>query len=498
MFILAACGGGGGGGTTQSAVAPGANGQNTGVSSGNSAPSIFGTPATSVAAGATYDFAPAATDPDFDMLSYAIRNKPLWASFSTVTGRLSGNPDETAVGTTANVIISVSDGSASAALPAFALTVTADGSSRGGLPIAETRPESYEWSILQSGEKVFIDRDFTFDDIPNAYEGLDFLRTANGDKFVSSDAAISFEVAQPVTVYVAYDSRVPVLPSWLSNWIDTGDEWSGTGVQTNVYRRDFPAGRIDLGGNEMGFSMYSLAIGPQVGATPPSALPPAPPSAPPPAQPPSPPATQPPSPNNASPTISGTPVTVVSANSSYSFVPIASDPDGDRLTFSISNKPGWASFNTGTGRLAGTPGDADVGVSGTIFIRATDGQRTVPLPAFSITVQATASPPPSPPPTSPPPPSPPPAPTGSVTLTWDAPTQSADGSQLNDLAGFRVYSGTTLGNYVLLQTISNTSVTATTINNLSAATWYFVVTAYDSSGNESVYSNAASKTIITP
>ena len=88
------------------------------------------------------------------------------------------------------------------------------------------------------------------------------------------------------------------------------------------------------------------------------------------------------------PTIGGTPVTVVSANSSYSFVPIASDPDGDRLTFSISNKPGWASFNTGTGRLAGTPGDADVGVSGTIFIRATDGQRTVPLPAFSITVQA--------------------------------------------------------------------------------------------------------------
>jgi hypothetical protein len=475
VFLLAACGGGGGGGTTQPAVAPGANGQNPGVISGNSAPSIFGTPATSVAAGAAYEFTPAATDPDFDTLSYAILNKPQWASFSTVTGRLSGNPDDTAVGTTSNVVISVSDGSASAALPAFAVTVTAAGSSRGGLPIAETEPASYEWSILQSGEKVFIDRDLTFGDIPNAYEGLDFLRTANDDKFVSSTAAISFAVAQPVTVYVAYDSRIPVLPSWLSDWVDTGDEWRGTGVQTDVYRRDFPAGRIDLGGNEMGFNMYSLAVGPQGGATPP------------PVQPPSPPATQPPSPNNAPPAIGGTPAAVVDANSSYSFVPSASDPDGDRLTFGISNKPGWATFNTGTGRLAGTPGDADVGFSGTILIAVTDGQQFNALPTFTITIRPSSSPPSPPPPTA-----------GSATLTWSAPTQDAAGAQLRDLAGFRVYYSRTLGSYGTPRTISNPGVTSFTIDNLSAGTWYFVVTAYDTSGNESVYSNTASKTIVTP
>ena len=34
-----------------------------------------------------------------------------------------------------------------------------------------------------------------------------------------------------------------------------------------------------------------------------------------------------------------------------------------------------------------------------------------------------------------------------------------------------------------------------TINNLASGTYYFVVCAYDSSGNESVVSNEASKTI---
>ncbi|MGI9341525.1 MAG: putative Ig domain-containing protein [Gammaproteobacteria bacterium] len=565
---------------TQAVTAPGASTPTAGNGTSNSAPSIFGTPASFVMSGASYAFTPAATDPDFDTLSYAIVNKPDWASFSTATGRLSGTPDDSALGTTSAIVISVSDGAASASLPPFDLTVA--GSNSVSIAVSNTQPDTYEWSVLEDGEKAFIDRDFEFGDIPAAYEGLDFLRTANGDKFVAASNSVSFDVPIPVTVYVAYDSRIPILPQWISSWENTGDHWDGPNLQTDVYRRDFPAGRVELGGNQMGFSMYNVAIGPQVGATPA----PTPPGAPP-VQPPSPPSTQPPPSANSAPTISGTPATVVTANNSYEFVPIASDPDGDRVTFAISNKPGWASFNTGTGRLAGTPGDDDVGISGTIFIRATDGQRTVPLPAFSITVQPTSSspPPPNSAPTisgtpatvvtadnsyafvpiafdpdgdrltfsisnkpgwagfntgtgrlagtpgtadvgvsgtitirvsdgqrtvalpafsitveqsSTPPPPPPPPTSGSVTLNWDAPTQNADGSQLNDLAGFRVYSGTSLGNYALVRTISNTSVTAATINNLSATTWYFVVTAYDSSGNESVYSNAASKTIVTP
>jgi hypothetical protein len=87
---------------------------------------------------------------------------------------------------------------------------------------------------------------------------------------------------------------------------------------------------------------------------------------------------------NSAPQISGTPTTSINANSSYSFTPNASDPDGDSLTFSISGQPLWASFDTSTGQLSGTPNDAHVGVYSNIVISVSDGQETVSLASFSI------------------------------------------------------------------------------------------------------------------
>jgi hypothetical protein len=58
-------------------------------------------------------------------LSFSIANLPSWASFDPTTGRLSGTPGAQHVGTTNGIVISVSDGEASASLPAFALTVQA-------------------------------------------------------------------------------------------------------------------------------------------------------------------------------------------------------------------------------------------------------------------------------------------------------------------------------------------------------------------------------------
>jgi hypothetical protein len=52
-----------------------------------------------------------------------IANAPAWATFNVATGQLSGTPTSTHVGTYSNVIISVSDGKASAALAPFAITV---------------------------------------------------------------------------------------------------------------------------------------------------------------------------------------------------------------------------------------------------------------------------------------------------------------------------------------------------------------------------------------
>lgn len=82
----------------------------------------------------------------------------------------------------------------------------------------------------------------------------------------------------------------------------------------------------------------------------------------------------------------------------------------------------------------------------------------------------------------------------SVTLDWEAPTTRADGTALADLAGYRVYYGTGTGQYSNSVDIGNS--TTCVIENLSTGnTYYFVVTSYDSSGNESEPSNEISKAI---
>lgn len=91
------------------------------------------------------------------------------------------------------------------------------------------------------------------------------------------------------------------------------------------------------------------------------------------------------SPNQA-PVISGSPASTVLQGTAYNFVPTASDADNNQLTFSISNKPAWASFNTANGALTGTPSVTDVGISSGIIISVSDGTVSSALPAFSIEV----------------------------------------------------------------------------------------------------------------
>lgn len=57
---------------------------------------------------------------------------------------------------------------------------------------------------------------------------------------------------------------------------------------------------------------------------------------------------------NRAPVISGTPATSVTVGQAYLFQPTASDADGNTLTFSVQNRPAWATFSTATGRLSGT------------------------------------------------------------------------------------------------------------------------------------------------
>jgi hypothetical protein len=91
-------------------------------------------------------------------------------------------------------------------------------------------------------------------------------------------------------------------------------------------------------------------------------------------------------PENTPPVISGSPATQVAEGQAYNFVPSASDADGDSLTFSIANRPSWASFNTSTGALSGTPDYNSAGTTSDIRISVSDGNATASLNAFSITV----------------------------------------------------------------------------------------------------------------
>jgi hypothetical protein len=95
---------------------------------------------------------------------------------------------------------------------------------------------------------------------------------------------------------------------------------------------------------------------------------------------------------NRAPTISGTPSSSVNEGQEYRFAPSASDADGDTLTFSINNRPSWASFNTSTGVLRGTPDSASVGTYGNIVISVSDGSDNDSLSGFSITVNEVADP----------------------------------------------------------------------------------------------------------
>ena len=116
LMILGACGGG-------SETSGGSDPDGT----ANSAPVIVGTPATKAVAGVNYEFVPEAADADEDVLTFAIENRPDWATFSPTTGRLSGRPPASAAARVyADILISVSDSKAVAELPAYDLEVEND------------------------------------------------------------------------------------------------------------------------------------------------------------------------------------------------------------------------------------------------------------------------------------------------------------------------------------------------------------------------------------
>jgi hypothetical protein len=183
--------------------------------------------------------------------------------------------------------------------------------------------------------------------------------------------------------------------------------------------------------------------------------------------------------SSGAPTISGNAPTAVKPNTTYSFKPTAADPDGDPLSFEIQNKPAWATFNTVTGELTGTP--PANGTFANIVISATDGKGRAELKPFTITVSESASE------IS--------AGTGAATLAWTAPSENIDGTPLTDLAGYVIAYGTSSDALTQSVVLENPSIDRYVVENLSPGTYYFAVRAVSASGAESELSARVTKTI---
>lgn len=283
------------------------------VTNVNDAPVISGVANTSIAEDTLYSFIPTVTDVDSgDTKAFSITNKPNWASFNSATGELRGLPTNDHLGTYANIVITVTDSAnASASLAAFSITVT----NVNDAPVISGAPNT---SVAEHGSYNFIP---TVTDVDNGdTKAFSILNKPNWAIFNSTTGQLS---------------GIP------------GDNDVGTSSGIVITVTDSANASASLAA----FSITVTNV-------------------------------------NDAPVISGTPKTTVAEKSSYSFVPTVTDVDkDDSKTFSITNKPRWANFNSTAGALTGTPDNDDVGVSSNIIITVRDsGGETASLPGFSITV----------------------------------------------------------------------------------------------------------------
>jgi hypothetical protein len=372
----------------------------------NSAPKISGTPPTTATVGVWYNFVATASDADGDPLKFSIVNKPGWLVFNTTSGRLSEIPTSANVGTYSNIIIKVSDGHTTVALPAFTLTVKASGSSGNHAPTI-------------SGTPVTTGRVGVF------YSFWPTASDADGD-------ALAWSITNK--------------PAWLVFNTATG-RLSQMPTSANVGTWSNIIIKVSDGKATTALPAFSITItGSGTG--------------------------------NSAPTISGTPPKSVVAGNLYSFTPTAKDANGDTLTFSITNKPAWATFSTTTGKLSGTPSSAQTGTYSNIAIKVSDGKGgSASLPAYAIAVSSGSTG------------------SGSATLSWTPPTTNSNGTTLTNLAGYRIYYGNSSSAMNRTIQVANAGLSRYVVDSLAAGTWYFNVRAYTSTGVESSASNTASKTV---
>ena len=134
----------------------------------------------------------------------------------------------------------------------------------GGLQISSLSKSNYQLAVLELGDKMYIDRDYTLASIPDVLDGLMWMKTANDDKTDQEPTDfLSFEVSDSSQIYVVYDSRIPSAPQWLSSWeLCSGQVVDSRGTPFDIYSKTYSEGQVVLGGNggDPESNMYLVAF----------------------------------------------------------------------------------------------------------------------------------------------------------------------------------------------------------------------------------------------
>lgn len=120
--------------------------------------------------------------------------------------------------------------------------------------VADLTPQEYVVAALGVGDQYYIDRGYQITYIPDAYEGLLWIKTKNDDKF-DMQLQISFSLLRRARLYIVHDSRVTP-PSWLTtNFVQTASRIEVSDAGNSDFRiwegtRDYEPGEtVVLGCN---------------------------------------------------------------------------------------------------------------------------------------------------------------------------------------------------------------------------------------------------------
>ncbi|MFQ5708745.1 MAG: FlgD immunoglobulin-like domain containing protein [bacterium] len=162
-------------------------------------------------------------------------------------------------------------------------------------PVSDIAPANYYPVIAKRGQSLYTDTEdtlfvphretVTILELPKELKGTTMIRTGLRDLWAEADDFLSFQLAVPSYVYVAFDPRIDTLPLWLtSNFRFAGLRQVLTDKNAPKFRglkvfkstHVLPAGRVTLGGNfadgavfkEFADLMYVVFVKPVDGSLP--------------------------------------------------------------------------------------------------------------------------------------------------------------------------------------------------------------------------------------